>query len=262
MLMPKARDVQSCACFVLAIAGRTSQNIRVKERMPVTRPNFSPVVYAASIVPLEDATLYGRAYARVPRERQKKADRYGNETVRRRSLAVAMLLHYGLQQAGLDATELAFAHNEEGKPYLAGETLCFNLSHSGEWAVCAIAGGEVGCDVEKVTQCKLGVAERFFCREEYDDIAAQPLGEAQADRFFRYWTLKESFMKATGLGMKLGFDTFRIELGDSICVRHTVNEQTYSFCEFADLPGYKCALCVAGERADATLHMVDLKDIL
>ena len=229
--------------------------------MPVMRTSFPPVVYAASIAPLEDAVLYGRAHARVPRVRQEKADRYGNGNVRRRSLAAALLLHYGLQQAGRDATQASFAYNAQGKPYIPREKLCFNLSHSGDWAVCAIAGCEVGCDVEKVTKCNMGIVERFFCREERDDIAAQPSDNAQAERFFRYWTLKESFMKATGLGMKLGFNTFRIGLGETVRVWHTVNRQTYSFCEFADLPGYKCALCVAGECAGAKLHILDLKDV-
>ena len=229
--------------------------------MPVTWSNFSPVVYAASIAPLEDAQRYVRAYALASLARREKVDRYRNEKVRRRSLAVEVLLQYGLQQAGCDVTQATFVYSEEGKPYLAGKNPCFNLSHSGDWAVCAIAGSEVGCDVEKVTTSNLGIAERFFCKEEYDDIAVQPSGDAQAERFFRYWTLKESFMKATGLGMKVGLDKFRIELGDTIRVQHTVNGQSYSFCEFADLPGFKCALCVAGECADAKLHILDLKDI-
>lgn len=224
--------------------------------------NLVPVVYATSIVPLEDAGLYGRAYARATHARREKIDRYRHETVKRRSLAVDMLLQHGLHQAGLDIAQVTFGHNEQGKPHLVGENIHFNLSHSGEWAVCAIAGSEVGCDVEKITQCNMGIAERFFCREERDDIAAQPSEAEQAERFFRYWTLKESFMKATGLGMTLGLDKFRIGLGATIRVWHTVNEQTYSLCEFADLPGYRCALCVAGACDGATLHIVNLEDLL
>ena len=59
----------------------------------------------------------------------------------------------------------------------------------------------VGCDVEKIGQLKMNIAMRYFCKEEYGAIKEAGSDEEKTDLFFRYWVLKESFMKATGKGM-------------------------------------------------------------
>ena len=86
--------------------------------------------------------------------------------------------------------------------------------------------------------------------------------DLRSDLFFRYWTLKESFLKATGLGMKLPMDEFQIRLGTDIDVIQSVDSRRYTFREYDDLPGCRCALCAAGDCRDTELRIVDLKKIL
>ncbi len=221
----------------------------------------STAIYAASVAPLADAQLYAAALAAVSPQRRAKAERYHFEKDRRLSLGAEVLLRHALRSAGAPERELRFTYGAQEKPYLGGG-VWFNLSHSGESVLCAVSDCEVGCDVEQVTEISLRIAERFFFRGEYDDIAAQPSPEARNDRFFRYWTLKESFMKVTGLGMKLPLDEFQICLGGGISVLQSVDERMYFFREYDGLPGYKCAMCTADGPCADVLQTVDLAALL
>lgn len=219
-------------------------------------------LYAASVSALTEERLYAQAYAAATPGRREKTDRFRFIKDKRLSLAAELLLRHGLRMAGVEKFPAAFAYGAQEKPYLKGQNIWFNLSHSEEWVVCAVTDCEVGCDVEKMHPIDLKIAERFFFRSEFDDIAAQPTPEARNERFFSYWTLKESFMKATGLGMKLPLDAFQILRGEQISVMQSVDDRSYSFQEYEDIPGYKCALCAAGACGNVPLQIVDFREIL
>lgn len=212
-------------------------------------------VYAASVHELKDETLFQQKYNSVSSERRRKIDGFLFQKDKMLSLAAELLLEKALQREGI--THWQIRYGENGKPYMDG--LFFNLSHSEERVMCAVSDREVGCDVEKVTDIELEIARRFFYGTEYQRIAAQTALEAQCDMFFRLWTLKESFMKATGLGMKLPLDAFRIDLPTEprncdvhpkktsaeniICVQHQVNDKKYFFREYECEDGYRYAVC-------------------
>jgi 4'-phosphopantetheinyl transferase len=102
-----------------------------------------------------------------------------------------------------------FTTNAHGRPEVSGASaLRFNLSHTHGLVVCAVARVEVGVDVERHRQpAPLDVAQRFFAPVELADLRALPPGE-QPRRFFDYWTLKESYLKARGIGMTVPLDRF------------------------------------------------------
>ena len=90
-----------------------------------------------------------------------------------------------------------------GKPECEG--VFFNLSHSGDMVLCAICDMPVGCDIEKVADAPLEIADRYFSEKERQYIdSSQSLPEISR-RFFRIWTMKESYVKMTGEGMNLSF---------------------------------------------------------
>ena len=80
----------------------------------------------------------------------------------------------------------------------------FNLTHSAGLVLCAIARGrEVGIDVEDRTRPRpaWGLVERYCSPDEADDI--QQHGDRWPERFLTYWTLKEAYLKARGLGISV-----------------------------------------------------------
>lgn len=75
---------------------------------------------------------------------------------------------HALKGAGIAAEQAAFAAGAHGKPYLTGHPgIHFSLSHSGNWAACAMDKSPVGVDLEEVGPARLPVARRTFAAEEY-----------------------------------------------------------------------------------------------
>jgi len=113
-----------------------------------------------------------------------------------------------------DRVRYVFGHN--GKPALApGFTpggLRFNLAHSGDMALVGVAlGREVGVDVEQTRPLldAESIAERYFSARERAALADWPAAERPA-AFFKIWTGKEAFIKATGHGLSLPLDSFSV----------------------------------------------------
>ena len=100
--------------------------------------------------------------------------------------------------------ELAFGAGPHGKPRLdPASPLRFNLSHSGPWALIAVAhSAEVGVDVEHIhpRHDLPGLARKVFAEAERETIDAAPPA-AREDAFYRHWVAKEAFVKATGRGI-------------------------------------------------------------
>ncbi len=202
-------------------------------------------LYAADVSELREERLYNAAYQKASDERRRKVDdmRFGRD--RRLSLGVEMLLQYALGRAGLSRGDMAYRYGKDGKPYLLAETkLHFNLSHAGEIALCAVSPGEIGCDVERQTGLNMRIAERFFAGEEYRQLVQQESDKEMQELFFRLWTLKESFIKTSGLGLKIPLDSFCISFGrDGRPLPLLYEGRTYSFQEFTIHPDYKCSVC-------------------
>jgi 4'-phosphopantetheinyl transferase len=104
---------------------------------------------------------------------------------------------------------VAVAVGPAGKPQLAegdvGSGLTFNVAHSGTEVVCAIASGRpVGVDIERERDILdlQGLAQRFFCAAEIRELDASTPARARR-LFFKYWTLKEAYLKAEGSGLRL-----------------------------------------------------------
>lgn len=217
-------------------------------------------VYYSDTSPLHDDSLFQAYYAGVSRERRSKADRLSFRKDKNLSLGAAVLLDAGLRRYGLTESEMVYGASSSGKPFfLNAPDIHFSLSHSDDKVMVCFSDTELGCDIEKVKDIDLKIAERFFCRSEYEAIMENTEYGRRKETFFRLWTLKESFVKATGKGMSLPADAFEIELSaDRIRVRDDTDTGTYGFAELDLFPGYKSALCVCGEIGEFELMPVDL----
>jgi 4'-phosphopantetheinyl transferase len=107
----------------------------------------------------------------------------------------------------IEASQVKFGYELRGKPFLEKESnglqLNFNVSHSEDLALYAMAcNNQVGIDLEMIRPISdiQQLAQRFFAPSETDAIAslASPY---QEQMFFRYWTCKEAYLKATGEGL-------------------------------------------------------------
>jgi 4'-phosphopantetheinyl transferase len=90
-------------------------------------------------------------------------------------------------------------YNKYGKPLLEG--VSFNISHSGEYVMCAISkDSQIGIDIEIVCEnIAHDLIDLVFSKSESKEIMAEP--KKIVDRFFKFWTRKEAVLKAEGSGL-------------------------------------------------------------
>ena len=111
--------------------------------------------------------------------------------------------------------EVSFRYSAAGKPSVAIETsLRFNTSHSGGIVLYAFAREcDIGVDVEQIRDMPEtdDLVRSFFNSQEASQLASIPRTERQA-AFFRCWTRKEAYLKATGSGLSTSLDSFCVTL--------------------------------------------------
>ena len=161
-----------------------------------------------------DGPTADRFHAVLSLDERQRAERFQFERDRRRFVAARGTLRCLLGgYLGVAPQALCFVYGKFGKPALAlpdRAILQFNLSHSGELAVFAIAWRrELGIDIEQVRADNGGedVARRFFAQGEVQQLLALP-PSARLRGFFDIWTRKEATIKARGEAIST------LELGD------------------------------------------------
>ena len=142
------------------------------------------------------------------KEEKERAYRFKFEKHQRRYIAARGSLRKILAgQLNLKPAEIDLIYSKTGKPLISEDqnkkNILFNLSHSHELAVIALTlNKQVGIDLEYLTDKKdlLGLAKRFFTNKEYEIIFSLAK-DKQNEAFYRAWTRKEAYLKATGEGI-------------------------------------------------------------
>ena len=146
-----------------------------------------------------------------------RADQFRSEADARAFLAAHAALRLILAGAlGCRASDLRFGVGTNGKPALAGivgrtatPALQFNLSHTRTRALVGLSEIPVGVDVQPVEDIPdmMDTARVAFAPETVAVLRAAQ-GEERVRLFYRFWALGEAFIKATGLGISQGLDSF------------------------------------------------------
>jgi 4'-phosphopantetheinyl transferase len=137
---------------------------------------------------------------------------------------------------GTPCERLNFHTGEKGKPMLADSSVFFNLSHSHQAAVIAVAAApHVGVDVEWVREKSgfMAIAQRYFSTQEVAWVSAAKDLSHKLERFYQVWVCKEAYLKAVGLGLTVSLDQFSVLL---------------------DMPGGACRLDGAGDIGAHSLY--------
>lgn len=203
-------------------------------------------LYTMDTEELSDEAHFRKCYESLSASRQEKIDGYRFLTDKKLSMGAGLLLDRGLREYGLREAKVRIAQGENGKPYLPDyPEIHYNLSHSGNMVLAVFAREETGCDIEKIQTVNLKLAKRFFCPREYAYISDLK-GERQNYAFCRLWTLKESFLKVTGMGMKLPLDSFEFtisEQGKEVAIHQEYDGNQYQFIE-KNFGKYHAAVCI------------------
>ena len=134
---------------------------------------------------------------------------------RQEYLVTRILVRCVLGEAlGVAPQALQFACNEWGRPAVVSDLMpvpiYFNVSHTEGLVVCLVStDGEVGVDTESFARGPdlLTLAPDVFSAKELNELAALPVQD-QSKRAVVLWTLKESYIKARGMGLSIPLDKF------------------------------------------------------
>ncbi|WP_340014968.1 4'-phosphopantetheinyl transferase superfamily protein [Paenibacillus sp. FSL K6-1318] len=200
--------------------------------------------------------------SQVSAERRAQASRFVRQADAYRSVLGEMLTRVTLSKlTGRRPADLSFTRNSYGKPSLIHHSnVQFNVSHSGDWIALISGGtGELGVDVEKIAPIDMQIAERFFSPTESQFLAAQP-AEMQRETFYRLWTLKESYIKAVGMGLSMPLDSFAI-LPDERENWHCEQAGAHRFHSQRLDDGHMLAACSAEGELPSQPEFVTLEDL-
>ncbi len=222
--------------------------------------------YLADLHPLEDPDVYKKYYQTLPIWRKEKVDRITPLQNKIQSVGAWSLFSAVATSKMSEADYNKISESPDN--FL--KTTWVNISHSGSYALCTISDVptvKVGCDIEIIGKYRESVARRYFCESEYQHLMNIQDQTEKTKLFYRYWVLKEGFLKVTRQGMKLDTRSFEIGWREAMNGIHSrkpyLLRQPTDFTEVYDYQEYflddaAIAICTSDTEIDPTLHILHL----
>jgi len=210
---------------------------------------MEPVLFIANIAPLRNKDIFDFFLKQIPEFRKEKIEKFTNNESKIQSLASFILLKIALIQNGYN-DEIVFEYKKNSKPYLKDSNFYFNISHSGEYVICALANEEVGCDIEK----KIDRNFSSLFLEIYSSQDLENHGRSKDD-FYKVWSVKEAYLKYLGQGLGIHMRSISVDL----CGIEKVNGKRY----FYDIYNENYALAfVSGSEKKPIIKEIDFSMFL
>lgn len=219
-------------------------------------------LWCTYISEIGDDSLWPRYDALLTADERARQARFLFARDQRRYLVTRALVRTVLSRyAAVRPEDWAFSAGPHGRPEISAPRheplLEFNISHSADLVLLAVTSGRtLGIDTENIAarQADIDGLDRYFAPEESAALLAlQPRERRQ--RFFELWTLKESYIKARGMGLAIALDTFRFELtgerGLTLQMRPELGDSPdrWRLWLFVLRSDYLAAVCAAGGGA-------------
>ena len=169
--------------------------------------------------------------------------------------------------SGVAAAEWQFAEGDRGRPAIAhpASAWSFNLAHSGGMVACALSLlPDIGVDLEDLDRGPMSpdLYRRYCSPSEVADIESQPEADRMR-RFLTYWTLKEAYLKARGLGIAVHLADVEFSVGGprpSVAFRGSLEGSDPGWAFELFQPSPRCLLSVAvPRRGGAPPPVIDLR---
>ena len=235
--------------------------------METIHPKPNEIHFFYSMVEeIRDPLLLNRYRALLSEKERAKTDRYVFAKDRHKCLITRALLRCVLSACtGVAPEVFDFTENAYGKPALKQGIVplpvLFNLSHSSGMTACALTlNHDIGLDIEnRRRDIELGLADRYFTQSETAYVRNRPAAERQS-AFYDIWTLKESYIKARGMGLSIDLDAFGFEIdqGIRICFDASLADTAaqWHFFRFSPVEDYQAAIAVRSPAQNAlSLHV-------
>lgn len=222
-------------------------------------------IYAVRLPESTKEQVFFELLSRVSIDKQARAMRYIDRRDAYRVLLGEILARRLIAGAlSISDKQIQFCTTEHGKPYLKGYSdVHFNISHSGDWVVCALCYAPVGIDIERVQPIDEGTVEKILTDEEYSRYMACCEHE-KLSHFYDLWTLKESYIKAIGKGFSVSPSSFSIKIHENSIFLEGGNklDQNCNFHRYNVDGNYKLAVCAFYNGVPTKVSVLDFKDLV
>lgn len=222
-------------------------------------------IYAVKILDINEEVIDKIGFF-ISKDKRFKINRFVNKQDRIRALIGDVLVRFTtMEKLKINNNNIIFNKNGYGKPFLKDyPKFNFNISHSGDFVVCAIDDTEVGIDIEQIIQIDYReIANSFFSESEVDYILDKGSNDILS-KFYDIWTLKESYIKCCGLGVTIPPESFSICINDHDNVQVVANNhwKGYSFKIFDIIKGYKMAICSVNKEISEEITFIDQNTLI
>lgn len=213
--------------------------------------------YVAEIDGLQDPKENPQLLDIFPENRREKILSYRRKINRLQSYGASLLLRRILYEHGKSMDDVFYS--ETGKPMIDG--IFFSISHSANRVMCVASSQVVGCDIEKIEAgenleyCFEKIAKRFFSKREVQELE-DALEEERRNLFYRIWTMKESYVKMTGEGLKVPLANIEFETDSDNVKVYRDGEQCKCVMHTWKMDGYWMSVC--GEEVQMRVEVVKL----
>lgn len=189
-------------------------------------------------------------------EREQEPRFYFSDDRKRYLVTRAMVRTLLSRYASVAPQDWRFVKNAYGRPQIDRRhtealNLRFNISHTrGLIAIGIVRHREIGLDVEntRTRATSMEIADRFFSPTEAAELARMPEVKRQ-DGFFEYWTFKESYIKARGMGLSLSLEKFSFHYPNEREVQISIQPELgdagerWLFWQYRPSPEHLLAVC-------------------
>ena len=207
--------------------------------------------------------------------RREKIAKVKREDDKQLSAAVELLLIHALKQLDPEiALPLRITEEESGNLLLDSkvkgyEKLFFNLSHSKDYAICAVCDSPVGVDIETIKMKEVAHMDRILHEKEYQILGFITNAEEKKRYFYECWVSKESYLKNLGCGLSVRPSKFMVD-EDQLVTEETGLEQRYvhvyhsAEIKNADWhfdASYRMAICTKKKDPDVEVKILHAEDL-
>lgn len=185
---------------------------------------------------------YQKLLQKVPGLIRQKVEGFSFKRDAQMSLIGKLLLQKGLELFNYSAEAVleTIQYTNYGRPYFS-LPVDFNLSHSGEYVVCAITNrGKIGVDIEKIRAISLKGFKRYMTDSEWSRIQTSSNSE---EAFFTFWTQKEAVLKASGEGLNVSLQEVHLKKNSA-----SVKDKEWQLHKINIDPEYSCHWSIGAKQ--------------
>ena len=207
--------------------------------------------------------------------RREKIAKLKHEDDRQLSACVELLLIHALKELDPEVElPLKITEEESGNllldtPVAGYEKLFFNLSHSKDYAVCAVCTEPVGVDIESVKTKEVAHMDRILHEKEYQILGFISNNEEKKKYFYECWVTKESYLKNLGCGLTVRPSNFMVdedklettEKGLQKRYVHVYKANNVKNADWHFDAGYRLAICTHKKDPDTQVVILNAETI-